>query len=50
MEKDMLVPATVVHKKKYPEFLLKAIDWAMEIDPKKRPQSVEEFKQAISVA
>jgi serine/threonine protein kinase len=49
MENDLLVPATAAHKKKYPEFLLKAIDWAMEIDPKKRPQSVDEFKQALLV-
>ena len=48
-EKDMLTPASVAHKKKYPEFLLNAIDWAMELDPEKRPQSVEEFKQAITI-
>ena len=47
--KDTLVPAVKAYKRKYPEYLLQAIDWAMEIEPEKRPQTVEELQQALSV-
>lgn len=40
-EHDQLRPAVDVFKKKYPVELLKAIDWAMEIDPMLRPQTVD---------
>jgi serine/threonine protein kinase len=40
-EHDQLRPAVEVFKKKYPVELLKAIDWAMEIDPMLRPQTVD---------
>lgn len=46
-EKDQMVPAVKAFKRKYPEYLLKAIDWAMEMDPQKRPQTVEELQQAL---
>lgn len=46
-EKDNFVPATKLFHKKYPDNLLKAIDWAMAINPEDRPQSVAEFKQAL---
>ncbi len=46
--KDMLVPALKLYKKKYPEYLLKAIDWAMQIDPIKRPQSAKELQNALT--
>ena len=46
-KKDTLVAATKVHKKNYPEHFLQAIDWAMSIAPENRPQSVQEFKQAL---
>ncbi len=45
---DQLVPATKVYKRKFPEHLLKAIDWAMEILPDNRPQTVEELQRALS--
>lgn len=44
---DTLVPAVKAFKRNYPETLLKAIDWAMELHPKKRPQTVAELKQAL---
>ena len=47
--KDTMVPAVKAYKRKYPEYLLKAIDWAMEIELEKRPQTVEELQQALSV-
>ncbi|MGR9071621.1 MAG: serine/threonine protein kinase [Gammaproteobacteria bacterium] len=46
-ERDTLVPAVKVHKRNYSERLLEAIDWAMQMEPKDRPQSVDEFKQAL---
>jgi serine/threonine protein kinase len=46
-EKDGFVPAVKLFQKKYPDYLLKAIDWAMAIYPEDRPQSVAEFKQAL---
>ena len=40
---DTLIPAVKAFKKKYPEYLLKAIDWAMALQPEDRPQSVAEL-------
>jgi len=37
--RDTLRPAAVVHVRRYPAYLLEAIDWAMEIDPLLRPQN-----------
>jgi len=45
--KDTMVPAVKAYKRKFPEYLLKAIDWAMEIEAKNRPQSVEELQSAL---
>ncbi len=36
---DTLKPAVGVFARRYPAFLLEAIDWAMEIDPLLRPQN-----------
>ncbi len=47
IQKDHLVPAVKAFNRKYPEYLLKAIDWAMEPKPENRPQTIEEFKQAL---
>jgi serine/threonine protein kinase len=49
IKKDGLISAVKAHKKKYPEYFLQAIDWAMKIEPENRPQSVQEFKQALQV-
>ncbi|MGJ0492867.1 serine/threonine protein kinase [Methylobacter sp.] len=45
---DTLVPAVKAFRNKFPEFLLKAIDWAMELRPEKRPQSVAQLQQALA--
>jgi len=47
VEQERLVPAVKAFKQKFPEFLLKAIDWAMELLPENRPQSVAELQQAL---
>jgi serine/threonine protein kinase len=46
-QKDTLVPAVKAFNRKYPDYLLKAIDWAMEPKPENRPQTVAQFKQAL---
>lgn len=47
-EKDKMKPALVAFKRKYSSQLLEAIDWAMEVDPLLRPQTVAEFLQAFN--
>jgi serine/threonine protein kinase len=46
-QKDTFIPAVKVFNRKYPDYLLKAVDWAMELKPENRPQSIEQFKQAL---
>lgn len=48
VQKDVLVPAMKAFNKKFPDYILKAIDWAMELKPENRPQSIEEFKHALA--
>lgn len=43
LDKDVMRPAVSAFKKKYSKPLLEGIDWAMEVDPLVRPQSVTEF-------
>jgi serine/threonine protein kinase len=45
---EKMIPAVKAYKRKFPEYLLKAIDWAMEIEPEQRPQSIEELQEALS--
>jgi serine/threonine protein kinase len=45
--KDTLEPAVKLYKRKFPENLLSAIDWAMQVEPGKRPQTIAQFKQAL---
>ena len=40
---DKVVPAVKAFKGQYSKFLLEAVDWAMEVDPLLRPQSVDAF-------
>lgn len=47
-EQDTLKPAQFVFRDRYADNLLRAIDWAMEVDPLLRPQSVAEFRKALS--
>lgn len=44
---DKMIPATTAFRKKYSHDLLKALDWALEVDPELRPQSIAEFRQAL---
>jgi serine/threonine protein kinase len=46
-ERDTMKPAAVAFRRRYPAALLEAIDWAMEVDPLLRPQSVDELLQAL---
>ncbi|NOV31901.1 serine/threonine-protein kinase [Methylomonas sp. ZR1] len=47
IKQDDLAPAVKAHKRHFPEYLLKAIDWAMAVFPENRPQSVAELQQAL---
>jgi len=46
-ENEIMKPATEVYQKKYSEKLLKAIDWAMEVDPLLRPQNAAELLDVL---
>ena len=46
-ERDKLRPATSAFRRRYSGSLLEALDWAMEIDPELRPQSVDELLGAL---
>jgi serine/threonine protein kinase len=48
IRKDITIPATKVYKRKLPAYLLKAIDWATEIQPAKRPQTTEALIEALN--
>jgi serine/threonine protein kinase len=48
ISEETLVPAVKAFKRSFPENILKAIDWAMELYPENRPQSVEELHQALA--
>ncbi len=47
-EQDSLKPAQFAFRERYADNLLRAIDWAMEVDPLLRPQSVAEFRAALT--
>jgi serine/threonine protein kinase len=46
--KEKIKPAARVYRRRYPSYLLEAIDWAMEIDFEKRPQNAGELLEALS--
>ncbi len=48
LKEDTQIPAVKAFKRKYPTYLLEAIDWAMEIQPKNRPQSTDELLDALT--
>lgn len=48
MKSDTLIPATKAFNGRFPEYLLKAVDWAMALKPEDRPQSVAEFREALT--
>jgi serine/threonine protein kinase len=45
--KDKLKPAARMYRRRYPNYLLEAIDWALEIDYQKRPQNAGELLNAL---
>lgn len=47
VKQDPLVPAVKAFKRKFPEYLLSAIDWAMALHPQQRPQSVGQLQRAL---
>jgi len=47
-EQDTMRPAVSAFKKKYSQYLLEAVDWAMEVDPLLRPQSVDKLIDALN--
>lgn len=46
-EKDSMRPAASAFRKNYSAELLRAVDWAMEVDPLLRPQNVEQLLDAL---
>jgi len=49
-EKEVLRPAQVAFRKRYSDALLAAVDWAMEVDPLLRPQSIPALRDALGAA
>ncbi len=49
VQKDTLIPAIKAFNKRLPDYILKAIDWAMEPIAENRPQNLEQFKQALAI-
>jgi hypothetical protein len=47
-KEDTLIPATVELKRRYPMFILEAVDWAMTMDLSKRPQDAGEMLATLS--
>jgi serine/threonine protein kinase len=45
--KDTLTPAKQQFRDRYPSFLLEAVDWAMDMDPVRRPQDAGELLRAL---
>lgn len=45
--RDLMRPAATVFRRHYTPALLEALDWALEVDPMLRPQSVRALRQAL---
>ena len=48
MQNDTMMPAVKAYKRKFPAAFLEAIDWGMAVRAEDRPQSVVEFKKALT--
>ena len=46
-EHDTMRPASKMFKKHYSKNLLQAVDWALEVNPELRPQSLDELSQLM---
>lgn len=49
-ERDTMKTALSTFKKNYSASLLEAVDWAMEVDPILRPQSLEQLVEVLSIS
>ncbi|QKT03314.1 serine/threonine protein kinase [Ectothiorhodospiraceae bacterium 2226] len=48
-EHDTMRPAAELYRRRYSGDLLRAVDWAMEVDPMLRPQNVDELLEVLPV-
>lgn len=48
VKKDGMVPAMQVGQGRYSDKFLRAIDWALQTDEKKRPQTIEDWQRALT--
>jgi serine/threonine protein kinase len=48
LKEDTQIPAAKAYKRKYPTYLLEAIDWAMELQPRNRPQTTAQLIEALA--
>lgn len=48
VKKDTMVPAIEAGKGRYSDKFLRAIDWALQSDEKKRPQTIEDWQRALT--
>lgn len=46
-ENDTMKPAASAFRKQYSKSLLEAVDWALEVDPECRPQTLDAFFEAL---
>jgi serine/threonine protein kinase len=46
-ENDTIKPAAKAFRKQYSKNLLQAVDWALEVNPELRPQSLDELSQSL---
>lgn len=46
-DNDTLMPATLQFRDRYPAFLLEAVDWAMQMEPDRRPQNAGELLESL---
>lgn len=44
---DTMKPAVTAFRKQYSKSLLEAVDWALEVDPECRPQTLDAFLEAL---
>ncbi len=47
LKEDTQIPAVKAFKRKFPPYLLEAVDWAMALQPRNRPQSTTELMDAL---
>lgn len=48
VKSDTMAPAVEVGKGRYSDKFLRAVDWALQSDEKKRPQTIEDWQRALT--